>query len=204
MRQKLTVFVLVCFVFSFKAQQPKLSRPEKWWSFTHPWAAIKVKTIAKKCKVVYQQNLPVFKPDTFLSGGRPDAFRHAFYMAAFAQKIRPRALIKLGKAHEKGNYRQYLNSRMEDLFLPDSASGLMDLFNNAVGLELGRHHRQVSLEQLASLCINAINEGKMKIIKRNKIGERVSCNNQVPDPFYFAGKWNIPFCLVPSNEAYID
>lgn len=196
--------MMVCFALSNKAQQAKLSWPEKCWGFTHPLAAIKVKTIAKKCKAVYLQHLPALKPDSFLSGGRPDAFRHAFYMAAFAQKIRSKALIKLGKAHERGNYRQYLNSRTEDMFLPDSVSGLMDVFNNEVGIHLGRENRRVSLEQLAMLCLDAIGQGKMKVIKRNKKGERVSCNNEVPDPYYYAAKWNIPFCLVPSNELYMD
>ena len=43
------------------------------------------------------------------NGGALDAFKHAFWMARLTQGIGHRASLSLGKAHEKGNYKAFLN-----------------------------------------------------------------------------------------------
>ena len=67
------------------------------------------------------------------NGGSLDAFRHAYWMANLSSAIGSRKALKLGKAHEKGNYLEYKRHRLEDSILPDSVSCAMDLANNRVG-----------------------------------------------------------------------
>jgi hypothetical protein len=184
------------------AQTASLSRYEKCWVLLHPFAAIKVRHITKKCDVLYHHGKIQQELDSFASGGRLDAFRHVFYMAAYAQKVRTRKLRKLGEAHEKGNYRQFLKGNLEEGERPDSLSTVMDLTNNELGLTIGREFRKLTLVELERTVIYDINQGKAVIMKRNREGMYLDCENVpvfVPD---FAGKWAVPKCLVSSDFKY--
>jgi hypothetical protein len=75
------VFFLLCGL-TYQAQ----SRAEYQWAFFHPFSALQVKRITGKCDVLYQAYKKRAEPDAFENGGRLDAFRHCFYMAAYAQK----------------------------------------------------------------------------------------------------------------------
>src|SRR5690606_27581918 len=139
---------------------PKLSKYEKRWAIFHPFAAIKVNKISKKCFIIYKQQNIKTELDTFTNGGKLDAFRHAFFMAAYAQKVKVEKLRKLGKAHEKGNYRQFLKSQLEDGERPDSLSCEMDLLNNELGFVIGKSNKKLILEELKNAVISEIKNGK--------------------------------------------
>lgn len=67
-------------------------------------------------------------------GNQLDAFKHAFWSWKLADVIGSRAAKSLGIAHEKGNKQFYDKGKLEDGFLSDSISSVMDLYNNKMGL----------------------------------------------------------------------
>jgi hypothetical protein len=169
------------------------------WAIGHPFAAIKVKKMYSKTYVICEQPNTKIALDNFNNGGKLDAFRHVFFMAAFAQKIKIKKLKKLGIAHEKGNYRQFKKHQNEEGERPDSLSNVMDIKNNDLGLKIGSENKKISLADLKELVINEIKNGKAQIIKRNKQEMYVECNDQIIDMQLYKGKWFVPKCLVPSN-----
>jgi hypothetical protein len=192
----------ICFLlisFHCFAQTPKISKYERCWALTHPWAAFKVKKISKRAYLVYNSPDVKFDLDNFSNGGKLDAFRHTFFMAAFAQIIKSKKIKKLGLAHERGNYDQFINSVNEDGELADSLSCLMDLHNNNVGLILGSANKKKTLEELKELVINEITNGACLIMKRDSIGNYLTCNNTLIDLKSRLKKWGIQKCLVSSN-----
>lgn len=197
---KLKIFLLLI-SFSCGALAQKPFKQEVWWGLWHPIAALKVKKIKAKADRIYDQPDIKDQLDNLSSGGKLDAFRHVFYMAAFAQKIKIKKLRKLGIAHEKGNYRQFLKHQNENGEVPDSLSTVMDLYNNEVGLNIGFSvaYKTMSLDKLKELVIWKIKSGNAAIIKRNKQGLFVECNDKIIDPQLYKGKWFVPKCLVPSN-----
>ena len=197
MKFEFTVFF--CVVFCFLAKSQKISKYEKKWALMHPIAAIKVKHISKKCYKIYEQINKSRRLDTNGNGGKLDAFRHTFFMAAFVQKIKIKKIYKLGIAHEKTNYKQFLKNEFENGELPDSIGTVMDLKNNNLGFEIGNNAKKISLVELSELVITDIKGGLAFIIKRNKYGNYVDCdgNTILPDK---TKKWSNNKCLVKSNE----
>jgi hypothetical protein len=182
------------------ADAQRLSGPERCWIFWHPFAAIKVKLVSRQCDPIYNELAKTCQPDCYRSGGKLDAFRHVFYMAAFARKISPRKLRKLGTAHEKGNYRQFTRSQYEEGERPDSLASVMDLRNNEAGFILGRLNKGTGLSELAKLVMTEINNGGGWMAKRNAGGIYVDCENRIIDIKEYSGKWFVPKCLVKTNE----
>lgn len=195
-------FLLITLIFlrtSADALEPGL--PELWWAAWHPVAAIRVKSISKKCDRSIHHKKIKTALDSFSAGGKADAFRHVFYMAAFAQKIKStKKLQKLGLAHEKTNRRQFLRGKREDGELPDSLSSVMDLLNNDLGIAIGCANRRALLSELQDLVIDEIHKGRALIFLRNKKGEYLDCSEQPLDIRAYAGKWMIPKCLVKSDH----
>jgi hypothetical protein len=191
---------LMCISFAFCAQQ-RFSREERLWALGHPVAALRIRQISKRCDVLYSHSRVKQELDSFSSGGKLDAFRHVFYMAAFAQKIRLSAVRKLGEAHEKGNYRQFLAATTEEGELPDSLSSVMDLKNNELGLAIGCNFSKLTLLELERTVLYAISQGKAVIMRRDKGGNYLRCDGSEISPLVFRGKWAVPKCLVPSNQA---
>jgi len=139
------------------------------WAFFHPVAAIKVKHIYKKNLPLYQQIKQSKILDTLENGGKLDAFRHAFFMACFAQKIKDKKLIKLGIAHEKDDvYYFQKKKKAEYSDVPDSASIQMDLYNNKVGIQTGKKYKHIPTTQLSDTIIQYIKENKLKVITEVK------------------------------------
>jgi len=196
---KLKLLVFFCVVFCFLAKSQKISKYEKIWALMHPIAAIKVKHISKKCYKIYEQINKSRRLDTNGNGGKLDAFRHTFFMAAFVQKIKIKKIYKLGIAHEKTNYKQFLNNELENGELPDSIGTEMDLKNNNIGFEIGNNAKKISLVELSELVISDIKGGLAFIIKRNENGNYVDCDGNIilPDE---TKKWSNKKCLVKSNE----
>ncbi|MBS1650770.1 MAG: hypothetical protein JSU07_02050 [Bacteroidetes bacterium] len=174
-----------------------LSKFEFFWALKHPFAAIKVYNIRKKCDKIYDTIALNAKLDKYFSGGKLDAFRHTFYMAAFAQKIKSKKIRALGIAHEKGNYNDFLKGKLEFEELPDSLSGLMDLKNNELGFEIAQNNKTANLLLLKNIVIDYISKGKCYILKRNSNGQFITCNNQVVEQKKI---WNTNKCLIKSSE----
>ena len=173
---------------------------EKRWAFFHPFAALKVKKIYKKCLPYYETMKKSNALDSFESGGKLDAYRHAFFMAAFTQKIKIRKIRKLGIAHEKGNYKHFLNGINEQGELPDSLSSVMDLQNNELGFVISEANKKTSLNILNSAVVFEIVKGKALYFKRNTSGLYLTCDEQIIILDNYRNKWFIPKCLIPTNN----
>jgi hypothetical protein len=176
-----------------------LSSAEKKWAFFHPFIANK----AYSCAKLAREETNTLKKDTVLDkdtdGGQLDAFRHAYWMALLSQKLKTKKALKLGEAHEKGNYMKFLSGQLEDSSLPDSVAGEMDNWNNIKGLEIGKQNPESNQNELKAKVIEAILRGNMKIVLKNKNGQPLSCSHEVIDVLKYKGVWNIPKCLVYSN-----
>ena len=184
------------------AQFSSLSAPVKKWALLHPFAAIKVKKIQDQCSILYDQKQIRQELDSFSSGGKLDAYRHVFNMAAFSQKLKTGKIRKLGIAHEKGNYRQFKKSELEEGEKPDSLASVMDLRNNELGLSIGCNFPYLSLDSLSRLVISEINNGKAWVFLRNNKGHYLDCNRQKIDPARYRHQWYVPKCLVRSDTDY--
>lgn len=121
-------------------------------------------------------------------------------MAAFAQKVKPKKVLKLGEAHEKGNHKQFKKHQFEHGELPDSLSSVMDLQNNYLGVEMGVKYKKSELNELAAHCLATLQAGATVYMKRNNSGHYLNCNGELINVNTYKDKWNIPKCLIPTNE----
>lgn len=184
---------------TYFAQQP-LSSYEFRWACFHPFAALKIKKQLPQALAVYGEVKKAGLPDAYNSGGRLDAFRHVYTMAFLARDIRAAKLRKLGKAHEKGNRKQFRKGQQEEGERPDSLSCEMDLRNNEVGFAIGRANRTAGDTLLKEMVLKAIKDGKAWYLKRNARSEYVDCAGKPLDPALYKGSWYVPKCLVKTNE----
>ncbi|MFC4267879.1 DUF6973 domain-containing protein [Polaribacter marinivivus] len=177
----------------------KLSGPKKTWVLLHPFKAKKSLEISNETNRVADSIKKTNLLDGDGNGGQVDAFRHAYWMARLRQEIGKTAARSLGKAHEKENYQTFKKRKLEDGVVPDEISSTMDLWNNEKGLELTRKGSAISKKGLIFRVINAIHQGKMKIIKKDKKGNFLSCEGKVISVNSLKGKWKNNKCLVGSD-----
>jgi hypothetical protein len=199
--------VFILFLFSWTSgysQSAEVSRYELSWSFFHPGTAIKVKKIKDECDRFFDKKTIQAQLDSFSNGGKLDAYRHIFYMAAFAQKVNAEKLRMLGMAHEKNNYNQFKKGGLEYGEIPDSLSTVMDLYNNELGFKLGSANKNADLQKLSRLVITEIKNGKAIVMKRKRSGTYVDCSGKEINPKLYGAKWFIPKCLVTSDTVYMD
>lgn len=175
-----------------------LSGPEKWWVMFHPFKAKKALNISLRTIQVRDsiKNSGIIGSDD--SGGRLDAFKHTFWMAGLALEIGSKSAFKLGKAHEKGNYKSYLKGDPEDGVLPDKAASDMDLFNNKQGISIARSHPDATENELITIILDELNKGSLKIIRKES-GIFLNCQGEPLDPETLLGTWENDKCLIPSN-----
>ncbi len=193
-------FLLVFFVLNSRAQSKvgtffTLSSPEKCWVLFHPF---KAKMAFEITKITLVKTDSVAK-ETILSdlnGGKLDAFKHSFWMAKLSQKIGSKASLKLGKAHEKGNYKTFKKNQLEDGFLPDQKSSEMDLFNNTVGAKIGDKNKALSQKELVNRILSEIQNGSMKVLKKDASGNFLTCDGRILIKDSLQGKWENDKCLV--------
>ncbi len=180
----------------------KLSVYEKRWVLIHPIAAWKVKRAYTEIKPVYMQVKQQVLLDTFESGGKLDAFRHIYSMAFLAQRVAAHKLRKLGRAHEKGNWQDFIRQKSEEGERPDSLACVMDEYNNEIGLNCGKGYRrkELSAEALKTCVIQLIRTGKAWYLKRDAAGHYVGCNNEPLDLQKYKDTWAVPKCLIPSSQ----
>lgn len=199
-------FFIIVFLLLFCAvglSQPdsfsSLSKYEKRWAFFHPFAALKIKKHKDEMLAIYKEVKEQKTLDIFENGGQLDAFRHVFSMAYLSKFVSTKKLRKLGEAHEKGNYLQYLKGENEHGELPDSLSSVMDLKNNEVGLSLKKEVKQLSIQETKKMVVELVKNGWAIIIKRNSDGLYVDCNGNIITRAPMYKRWSWPKCLVQSN-----
>ncbi len=193
-------FLLILDVSAQKSKVKKfkqLSSPEKCWVICHPFVAKKALKITEEARKVTKSVMQ----EKLLSGngnsGQIDAFRHAFWMASLTHEIGWKRAKKLGKAHEKGNYKTYKKGELEDGVLPDKAASDMDFFNNGVGIKIGR---MTDTFEFKYLVIEAVKEGRCKIIKKDEVGNFLNCDGSIIPEEHLKGKWENEKCLVNSDD----
>jgi hypothetical protein len=196
----LFVFVITLNSYSQNAKSfLKLSCPEKRWVLCHLFiakGAYKISQEATNKTLELTNNITL---DSDQNGGQLDAFRHAYWMARITQKYSWRAASTLGKAHEKGNYRDFKKHRTEDGTFPDAQSCQMDFLNNDAGIELGKNNPTINKEELSLKIIDLILTGKLYKIKKDRAGQYLKCNGEIISADELKGKWETPKCVLPSN-----
>jgi hypothetical protein len=191
--------VSLVFFQTFVFSQKRISKYEVLWAFKYPLAAFKIK---KQWPVVMRHYELVKKSkalDPLENGGKLDAFRHVYVMAYLVNYVKEEKLRKLGFAHEKGNYHQFINHQLEYSERPDSLACIMDLRNNEVGFELKKVLTCFKSDSLAKVVIEQIHQGKAWYLKRNEQKNYVSCENEVINLSFYNNNWFIPKCLIPTN-----
>ncbi len=199
-KPKLLLAISICFFAQSVHGQSffKLEKAMRFWVLKHPFAAIKAKTISKSTLHMVDSLKKSMVLDTFLSGGRLDAFRHIFWMCQLTEMIGPKKARSLGKAHEFANYQQFLNRKKEDGDRPDSLSSVMDLLNNEIGIHIAQNDSS-EIGLIIPYIIGIILNGNATILKRQS-NAYISCDFQHIDPILYKDKWFIPYCLVRSSE----
>jgi len=197
----LSIIILITFNVesqnSAKKEFKKLSCAEKWWVIWHPFVAKK----AYKITIMTRDTVEMVKKQHLLIGNgdglQVDAFRHAYWMAILSHQIGGRRARSLGKAHEKGNHQDYKKHKNEEGNLPDKVSSEMDLYNNEVGIDIGK--KQL-LNDFTNQIITAIKRGACKIVKQDKSGNYLDKYGNIILNIDWQGKWENHRCLVFSNE----
>lgn len=200
MRFFLSIILIFCFISALPQKLNNRSRYEKRWAFFHPFAALKVKKIYKQCLPIYHKIEMNNKLDPYRNGGKLDAFRHTFFMAAFSQKIKVKKVRKLGIAHEKGNHLNFYRGIKEDGELADSLACEMDLRNNETGFAIGTSNKKLNLEELESVVIERIKKGEAVYFKRNSNGQYLTCTGEIIHLDDYKAKWFIPKCLISTDR----
>jgi hypothetical protein len=203
MKQKLYFFFFIFFfAYSFAIAQSsfkKLSCPEKKWVLFHLFIAKKSFLLTKQVLVDVDSIKKTGIIGTDNNGGTLDAFKHTYWMASLSREIGSKKALKLGKAHEKGNYLQYKKHILEDAILPDSVSSQMDLRNNEIGVSLLGNCKNYSPITIQKRTLDALNAGKLYVIKKDEQGNFLTCDGAIIPMKDWLGKWDIPKCLVYST-----
>lgn len=189
--------VLIFFSLASCSTLKSYGKHEKRWAYLHPFAAVKLKNTKKKCDIIYSAVKDANSLDSYENGGKLDAFRHMFYMSVFAVKVSPNKVRKLGIAHEKDNYISFLKSQNEDGEKADSLSCEMDLLNNEIGIGLAKTNgKKISAVDLRTICMKQINDGNAYFMKRDSLGNYLTCAGEKINFELYKNKWNVPKCLV--------
>ena len=180
----------------------KLSRPEKCWVIAHPFIAKKAWHCTQRVRAVTDS---IEKAGVLAdgNGGHLDAFRHAYWMASLVQEISPRKAMKLGKAHEKGNYLDWKKGKNEDAgSRADSMSCVMDLQNNESGIAIGKKFRcdTASAKTLIREVLDSDANGNLVMLKKDESGNFYTCDGKPIDLTMYDKAWFIPKCLVKTSE----
>ena len=111
--------------------------------------------------------------------------------------------MKLGIAHEKGNYLTFKKGKLEDGEHPDSMSSVMDMMNNKKGIETGMilktEKPMNDREALIRKMIAVLKKGQAFILLKDMGNHFLTCNHDMIDSRLYQEKWNIPKCLVKSD-----
>ncbi len=179
----------------------KISCPEKWWVIFHPFIAKKTYQITRYVRSVADSVKKTNILDGDINGGQVDAFKHSYWMATLSQNIKWKKALKLGKAHEKGNYKSHKKGIRKGIKeTHDKISSEMDMWNNHRGIKIGGKYEESSRIVIKQIVIDSIQAGVMRIIKKNSSGKYLDCEGNIIPPDSLNGKWENNKCLVPSDH----
>ncbi len=205
MKKRVFIIVLIFLSSQISAQSNwekfrKLSCTHKTWVVFHPFKAKKASEISMEATKVSDSVAKTDLLDKDITGGQVDAFRHAYWTARLQQEIGKRAAISLGKAHERDNYRTFKKHRTEDGIVPDQASKEMDLFNNKVGLRFTQKGIPASQNELTQNIVDAILMGDLKVIKKDTLGNYLTCDGALIPSSALGNSWLNKKCVIPSKK----
>ena len=178
----------------------KLSTPEKYWVIFHPFKAKRAFDITKEVLKTTDSISKIDVLDNDINGGQLDAFKHSYWMARLSQTLGEKASLDLGKAHEKGNFRSFKKGQNEDGFLPDHPSSEMDLYNNEAGVKIAKKNPDQSKFEIILTVIDEVKVGSMKILKKDCVGNFLTCSGKIIPKDSLKGTWENKKCLVDSND----
>lgn len=180
----------------------KLSGPEKLWVLTHPFVANKARKLTIEAITASKEMIKDSLLDGDPADGQVDAFRHGYWMALLSSRMCWRKAVRLGKAHEKTDYKRFKKGILnEEGERPDSISGVMDLFNNRVGASIGCNNWNSSTEKLKEIVKRAVLNGEMKIILKDKNKNAVNLKGVPIHLEEYDRSWHIPKLLVRSGST---
>jgi len=205
MNKRSFIIVLILLSSQLSAQSNwenfrKQSTPHKMWILFHPFKAKKASEISFEATRISDSIAKTDLLDKDIAGGQVDAFRHAYWMARLRQKIGKCAALSLGKAHERDNYKTFKKNKFEDGILPDQASKEMDLFNNKVGLGFTKKGISADRNEIINQIINTILKGDLKIIKKDSVGNYLTCEGALIPSTALLHSWKNNKCIIPSNK----
>lgn len=180
-----------------------VSCPEIWWGIGHPFISIKAFRISKQALITTRQIEKEKLLQNDWNGGQIDAFKHAFWMGLLTYKINRKQAIKLGIAHEKGNYKNFKkNLRRGRSGNHDKAAQEMDLLNNETGASLAEQFSDADENEFKEIIMDYIQAGRLKIIKKNNLGEYLNENDQIIPTAQLIGIWDNGKVLVDSDYIW--
>lgn len=194
-------FMCVFFIFNFNSfsQNRKeiiksLSLKDKIWVMKN-YSSIKK---AYKISLDVLKTMDSLNKQNFLGGntegGKFDAFRHIYWTYSLTKEIGEEKTRRVGEIYE--NYNRYIFNN-SDYSGYDSVSMTMDLFNNDIGIELGKNKITDSL--IFNEITNIIFSGKAKIVKKNTLEQSLDENDNVIPEEEWKKKWINNRKLVNSN-----
>ena len=205
MKKRAFIIVLIFMGSQIRAQSNwdkfwKLSTTHQIWVVFHPFKAKKASEISMEATKVSDSIAKTGVLDRDKAGGQADAFRHAYWMARLQQEIGKRAAISLGKAHERDNYRTFKRRQTENGIVPDQASKEMDLFNNKAGLRFTQKGIPASKNELTQNIVDAILIGDLKVIKKDTMGNYITCDGELIPLEELGNSWQNRKCVIPSKK----
>lgn len=199
-KHSLIIFLFISTALFSQSKFSKLSAPEKRWVLLHPFVAQKAFKITTRVMVEVDSIKKTRTIGADNNGGKLDALKHAYWMLCLSLEIGEKRALKLGAAHEKGNYLQWKKKLLEDSILPDSVSSEMDKKNNEMGSILARSCKHIHFRgEVLQTALDALQSGKLFIIKKDEKGNYLTCDGSPLNMGEWIGRWDIPKCLVASN-----
>lgn len=178
----------------------RLTGPERCWVLGHLRVAGKAQHISLRTSQLADSVSTLPGMDRNWNGGLADAFRHSMWMAMLTREIGAKKADKLGRAHEKGNYRTWKKSQLEDGVLADATATEMDLWNNGQGIEIAQElGKQASDQQLIQAILDRMAAGKMRVILTDSYENFLDQNNEMIPKEKWYGLWENPRVLTPSR-----
>lgn len=123
----------------------KLKPAERYYIATHPQHAL---SIRKSREIAIKETKKIFSQNK--RNDSSDAFRHCFWSATLARDIGYYGAKKFTTAHEN-----FLNNPKEEKE--------MDLYNNNIGLNIGRYSK-ANNQRLSAMCMATLIQGKLKTL----------------------------------------
>lgn len=175
----------------------QLGVAQKKWVLAHPFKAKIAYQVTQQALVKLDSlGATNYFEGNIKSGSKADAVRHAYWMVLLSKKIGKRRALKLGKAYERKNKRDFKKGSVVGTYLPDLVGMQMDLKNNAVGVNI---ENRVSSNELLAVVLSFLEQGKLFYIKQNEKGEFLDKNGQIILHEDWSGKWKNDRVVIPTS-----